>query len=152
MLHWPRFQKPFEPDGALRDIIVGGTTLADWQRLVGALPGWGYRPGWLRTGREAVSPETVAAIFGSDASYEPLRFHVGDSTVHLWFHSVDEMEFDLDPAEVQGDRSFAAVCVFLERVGQLLQKRVVLKWEGSGPVVLAWTPRVGFTMGAPDSW
>ncbi|MBL8754628.1 MAG: hypothetical protein JNK15_15095 [Planctomycetes bacterium] len=54
--------------------------------------------------------------------------------------------------EVRSERAFVALCTFVERVGQLLQRRVVLQWELRGPVVLAWAPQVGFTAGDPHAW
>ncbi len=145
MVDWAQVQSAFEPDGALLDIIVADTNLADWERVLAALPEWGYATEWCKDGPAAALPKSAAATF-DHAQSGPMRIQVGCLRVHLWFFGVDEMEFDLDPAEVPGESEFVALRTFLERLGQLLQRRVVVRWEGGGPDLLVWAPETGFSL------
>lgn len=145
MVDWAQVQSAFEPDGALRDIIVADTNLADWERVLAALPEWGYATEWRDDGPAGALPKSAAATFDR-AHSGPLRIQVGCLRVHLWFFGVDEMEFDIDPAEVRGEAEFVALRAFLERLVTRLQRGVVVRWEGGSPDVLVWEPASGFAL------
>jgi len=127
---WARCAKEFSWDGSWRDIYIHGTSIADWNALVQALPGWGYRVEFLADNHPQDLPAVTKRIFDEWAEAPPLlRIHVGPVLVQCHFFTEAEMEFDLDPREVRGSREFHRVLAFMQKLAVLLDKQVTLTPE-----------------------
>ncbi|MGW3287848.1 hypothetical protein ACWDR3_24780 [Streptomyces sp. NPDC001002] len=137
-LLWDDVKAFFDPDlmGALPDVLVPETSVEDWQAvldLVGA-SGWTchYSEG------EAVLPVPRAEAVLSrpaDAECPELRvWPTADVLAIFRFHSVEEIDFDVDLRELQGQERLDVFCGFLTIIGRRLGKPVVMYGEGGAPL------------------
>ena len=129
---WERCRTDFAWDGSLRDIYVREASIQDWDKLLRSLPSWPYRCA-LSIGEQS-SPLALDAqdLFRpSSRGQSHLVITVGSAAVHCHFFSTDELEFDLDPRQVDGTESFEALIDFMKRLGSLLRKPVVLTPENA---------------------
>jgi hypothetical protein len=143
-LLWEDVKSFFDPDlmGSLPDVLVPGTSVEDWQAvldLVGASD-WTchYRVG------ETVLPVPRAEVVLSrpaDAECPELRvWPTADVLAIFRFYSVEEVDFDVDLRELQGQERLDVFCDFLTAIGRRLGKPVVMCCEGGppGPPVLGF--------------
>lgn len=147
MVKWDQARTWFEIDGALRDILVRDTVEADWDRLFEAVTEWGYQATWSVGGESIAAPESASAALSDP---EPLLFsiQVGPASVNLHFFSVDEIEMDIDPREIQTPSAFEQIQGFISGVGQRLRKPVLLTHEGMhDPAFMVYDPETaGFRL------
>jgi hypothetical protein len=137
---WDQIRTWFEIDGALRDILVRDTVESDWDHLFEAVTEWGYQATWSVGGEPIAAPESASAAL-SDPEPLLLSIQVGPARVNLHFFSVDEIEMDIDPREVQTLAAFEQIRDFIGRVGQRLLKPVHLTHEGKhDPAFMVYDP------------
>ncbi|MFF0372058.1 hypothetical protein [Micromonospora sp. NPDC005087] len=130
-LTWDDVAERFEPDGSLLDAYVLDADTADWQQIIELVRSQGWRFDFQVEGQSRQLPEHVADIFA----------HRGDAavTLHIWpkpnilvnthFFTEDEVEFDFDPRQLQGQDRLDTLCSFLRSVGRQLGKPVRLTSE-----------------------
>lgn len=135
-MDWDRIAAGFEPDDSLRDVYVHGTSLADWQHVLDALRGWTPAPTFTLDGEQAALPETVEEIFQFQKTQKPmLSLLLGGAILNCHFFCAEEIEFDLDPAEV-GPTQAEALTTFMRVLGEAANKPVVLTMENSPEAVV----------------
>jgi hypothetical protein len=134
---WREVAADFEPDGALRDIYVHGTTMADWQAVLGHLRER-YAPlEFTIDGEPAVLPARAAEIFPTWGHAAPsLYVDVGGIDVRCHFFAVDEVEFDFRPGDVRGPERLAAVVSFMRGLVTAVGKTAVLTMESVPEAVI----------------
>lgn len=136
-LLWGDVKAFFDPDlvGSLPDVLVPETSVEDWQAvldLVGASD-WTchYSEG------ETVLPvprAEVALSRPADAECPELRvWPTADVLAIFRFYSVEEIDFDVDLRELQGQERLDMFCGFLTVIGRRLGKPVVMYCEGGAP-------------------
>lgn len=144
-MDWELVSAGFEPDGALRDINIRNTTIADWQAVINVLtthvPGLEYR-----MAGEAVDPPTdISRVFRrqtSDVGFE-LYVPMGMTTLNCHFFTEDEVEFDLDPREMKPE-FFATLVDFFRLLGEATTKPVLLTMENMPEaVIMRFEPATG---------
>jgi hypothetical protein len=129
---WDEIAPAFEPDGALRDIYVLETTLADWQAVLDALRGWTPRPAFVIGSADRPLPDRAEDIFASQwENTGLLSLFVGGMRLNCHFFTVDEIEFDLDPAEVAAPSQLAALTGFMRLLAGVTGKPVILTDENN---------------------
>lgn len=158
-LLWDDVSCFFDPDsmGWLPDVRVPNTSVADWQALLDLLSekGWQYR----YSEGETVLPLPGAADALSrpaDADWPELRVRPTAEVLAIFrFLADDEIDFDVDLRELQGQERLDVFCGFLREIGRRLGKPVLMSAEGdyrrpvlgfdaeAGRVVLLADPRVG---------
>ena len=132
MATWGDCRNQFKPEGSLRDIYVFDTSLADCHAFLSEVRNWGYYLTFEVEGEPRAVPEDYAEIVSLRDHYPVLlKIHASDVRIHCHFFTDDEMEFDLDPAQVRSEESFAALLRFLERLGDSLRKEVFVTHENS---------------------
>ena len=117
-VEWADVAEAFEPDGALRDIYVLGTTRREWRLLLDALVGGPWPAELLVQGappKDAI--EALRALDDPDTS-SSLRLDVGGALINCHFFHDDDIEFDLSPAEF-GEANFEELCRFLAFLGSV---------------------------------
>lgn len=140
MVTWDQVGTWFEIDGGLRDIFVRDTVEADWDRLFEAVKEWGYQATWSVGGEPIAAPESASAAL-SDPEPLLLSIQVGPARVNLHFFSLDEIEMDIDPREIQPPSAFERILEFISRVGQRLLKPVYVAHEGMhAPAFMVYDP------------
>ena len=125
---WSNCERDFEPDGSLRDIYVLETSLADWERLLQALPSTyqlHFQSGDLET-----LPSTASEAFRlAQVQGALLKIDAEGIKVHCHFFWDRDIEFDVDPKEIASEREFRSLVSFMRFTGQALGKPVRLTPE-----------------------
>lgn len=127
---WERVQPDFEWDGSLRDLYVLDTSESHWHLLVEFLRDSEYPLEFFVDQEPSPLPASVAAIFSVRKRASPLlRIGVDGFTVCCHFFCPDQIELDIDPREVDRAERFAQLCAFIESVGLVLERSVLLTHE-----------------------
>ena len=145
-LHWDQVRNFFDPDlmGALPDVFVPDASAEDWQAVFDLVEARGWQ--WELVQGGTALPLRLAA----DALARPL----GAETVELkvWpvpgvlaiFRpmSAEEIAFDIDLRELQGQDGVDTLCGFLGEIGRELGKPVLMTSEGGSQAhpVLGFDP------------
>lgn len=141
-LLWDDVKSFFDPDlvGSLPDVLVPETSMEDWQAvldLVGT-SGWMCR---YSEGESVLPVPRAEAVLSRPADAESPELRVwptADVLAIFRFYSVEEMDFDVDLRELQGQERLDIFCDFLTAIGRRLGKPVVMYAEGgaqSDPVL-----------------
>ncbi|MFF7713852.1 hypothetical protein [Streptomyces sp. NPDC007988] len=126
--------------GALPDVLVPGASVEDWQAVLDLVDVSGWKHQYSEG--ESVLPvpraETVLSR-PADAECPQLRVWLAaDVLVIFRFCSSDEIDFDVDLRELQGQERLDLFCGFLAAIGRRLGKPVLMDAEGgdgSDPVL-----------------
>ncbi|MEV6701625.1 hypothetical protein AB0M68_31470 [Streptomyces sp. NPDC051453] len=144
-LLWDDLKGFFDPEreGCLPDVWVAGTVVEDWQAVLDLILASDWRSKYSEG--DVVMPLPRAAEVLSrpaDAECANLRvWPVPDVDVLAIFRleSADEIGFDVDLRELQGQERLDALCGVLGAIGRRLGKPVVMTpegdWERSHPVL-----------------
>ncbi|WP_326763499.1 hypothetical protein OG978_01870 [Streptomyces sp. NBC_01591] len=133
-LLWEDVKGFFDPDlmGSLPDVLVPETSMEDWQAvldLVGA-SGWMCQYSEGETVLPVPRAEAVLSRL-ADAECPELRvWPTADVLAIFRFYSVEEIDFDVDLRELQGQERLDMFCGFLTAIGRRLGKPVVVYSEG----------------------
>ncbi|MEH0937760.1 hypothetical protein [Micromonospora psammae] len=132
-LTWNDVAEWFEPDGSLLDAYVLDADETDWQRVIDLVRSQGWRFDYTVEGQSLPLPQRAADIFAHRCE--------AAVTMHIWpapqlmvnthFFSEDEVEFDFDRTELQGQNQLDLLCCFMRSLGRQLGKPVRLTPENS---------------------
>ena len=133
-LRWGEVKNFFDPDlmGRLPDFQICGTSVDDWQKLLDLVE----PSGWVsehRVGLERVPLPSATEILTRPADGEYQELHVYPAVgVLVIFRplSVDQIDFDVDLRELQGQEGVDLLCDFLTVLGRRLGKSVLMCAEG----------------------
>jgi len=141
-MEWHQVASDFENNGSIREIYVLGTDLSDWQCIVDTLRGFEPRPIYRLNGMLTELPIRVEEVFGSHCVGSTiLSFIVDDLAVNCHFFVVDEIEFDLDARDVGGLRQVKSLSSFMQLLGSLTNKVVILSAENDvTAAILRYSP------------
>jgi hypothetical protein len=129
MIRWDTCRREFEPDGALRDIYVHGTTIAHWRTLFDVLRAT-YTLEYSVDGTARPLPTIVDEAFTTrDTASPSLHFRVGGIVVACHFFTTAEIEFDISPREVTSQATLDELLGFLRLVGDTLGRAVIMSYE-----------------------
>ncbi|MDA2809780.1 hypothetical protein O4J56_03935 [Nocardiopsis sp. RSe5-2] len=147
-LLWDDVKDLFDPHtmGSLPDLRVPNTTVNDWQSLLDLIVerGWEHR----HSEGDAVVPlpraQTVLSR-AADAECPELRVWPSDGVLAIFrFYAVDEIDFDVDLRELQGQERLDTLCGFLAAIGRCLGRPVLMDPEGDcGHPVLGFDVHTG---------
>ncbi|MDX3696491.1 hypothetical protein PV726_40630 [Streptomyces europaeiscabiei] len=124
----------FDPDlmGSLPDVRVPDASVEDWQAVLDlvAEKGWKGRYSEGETVLPVPRAETVLAR-PADAECADLRVWPAAGVLAIFrFHAEDEIDFDVDLRELQGQERLDVFCGFLREIGRRLGKPVLMDPEG----------------------
>lgn len=141
-LLWDDVRGFFDPDlmGALPDVLVPGASVEDWQAVLDLVDASGWKHQYSEGESVLPMPRAETALSRpADAECAQLRvWPAVDVLVIFRFHSSDEIDFDVDLRELQGQARLDLLCGFLTAIGRRLGKPVLMDAEGgdgSHPVV-----------------
>ncbi|MFB7678294.1 hypothetical protein ACFC26_43565 [Kitasatospora purpeofusca] len=144
-LLWDDVKNFFDPDlmGALPDVCVAGTSVNDWQAVFDLVRSCGWE--WeYSEGRVAVPLPPAAQVLSRPAGAETVDLRVWPVPGVLAIFrpmSAEEIDFDVDLRELQGQEGVDVLCGFLTALGRRLGKPVVMTAEGDyGNPVLGFDP------------
>lgn len=132
-MNWQDVEAEFEWDGSLRDLYVLETDRETWQKALDFLRTSAYPLSYFVDGEGAELPAEVAAIFSRRSATSPLlSVDVYGIHINCHFFVEEQIEFDVDPREVNDEARFGHLCEFIQRLGQNLGRSVILTPETSG--------------------
>ncbi|OZC01612.1 hypothetical protein [Rubricoccus marinus] len=135
-MEWEKVQLAFEWDGSWRDIYVLDSSLDDWQRLLDFLRTSRYNLTFKRASVEPIPVHAAEAFGGPDDVRPLLQIDVDGIVVNSHFFAKEEIEFDLDPREVEVSADAEAVFEFMAGIGRALSKPVILTPENMSELAL----------------
>ncbi|MDO0909351.1 hypothetical protein QQM39_00240 [Streptomyces sp. DT2A-34] len=144
-LLWDDVKNFFDPDlmGALPDVCVPESSVTDWEAVFDLVRSsgwtWEYSEGGV-TGSLPSAAEVLSRP--ADADFADLRvWPVPDVLAIFYPMSADEIDFDVDFRELQGQDGVDILCDFLGAIGRRLGKPVVMTGGGDyGNPVLGFDP------------
>jgi hypothetical protein len=133
-LLWDDVSSFFDPDlmGSLPDVRVPDASAEDWQVVLDLVA----EKGWKRQYSEGETvlpvPRAEAVLSGpADAECPALRvWPAADVLAIFRFHADDEVDFDVDLRELQGQDRLDVLCGFVGEIGRRLGKPVLMDPEG----------------------
>lgn len=144
-LLWDDVRDFFDPDlmGALPDVCVAGASVDDWQAVFDLVRSSGWTWEYSEGGVAGPLPSAGEVLSRpADAETVELRvWPVPDVLAIFRPMSADEIDFDVDLRELQGQVGVEILCGFLSAIGRRLGKPVVMTAEGDyGNPVLGFEP------------
>jgi len=137
LMEWEEIASEFDPDDGLRDIYVLEASLRDWQVVLDAIRDFQPNPIYAVDGVLEDLPTRVEHIFQRRLDASPMMsFRLLDMTLNCHFFGSDPaendlqlIEFDLDPGEVTTSEHLGSLIDFMELLGTLTNKAVILTPE-----------------------
>lgn len=146
-LLWDDVRNFFDPDlmGALPDVSVQGVAVEDWQTVFDLVRssdwGWEYSEGGVSG---PLPPAVEVLTRPADADTVDLRVRLVPGVLVIFRPmSAEEIDFDFDLRELQGQQGVDILCGFLTTLGRQLGKAVTMTAEGDYE-----NPVLGFDPGA----
>lgn len=145
LMKWEDYKVAFEFDGSFRDIYVLNTSSEDWQRLIDFAHSGVYKISYTIDGVEVALPQQVTKIFrGRYEANHVLCIQAGPVLIGCHFFDEMEIEFNIDPREIQNEAQAEAFFGFMRQIGNLLRKEVILTHEGGqSEVIFKFLPGSG---------
>ena len=131
MRNWKDIKWIFEKDGALRDIYVQNTTISDWEKVVDLL-NIDYK---LTFGvyeenlTDKIDFEFVKTMFANETGELETKYATIDLNgiiVKCYFFLEDQIEFDINPAEIKTELELNKVTDFMKKISSELNKQITL--------------------------
>lgn len=147
-LLWDDVRWFFDPGvmGSLPDVWGPGASVEDWQSVLDlvAAQGWTFQ---YSEGAAVLPLPAAAAVLSRPAGAECPELRVwpsADVLAIFRFCAANEIDFDVDLRELQGQERLGAFCGFLTAIGRCLGKAVLMDSEGGD----GSHPVLGFDVGA----
>ncbi|MFC9252114.1 hypothetical protein [Amycolatopsis thailandensis] len=143
-LQWDEVKCFFDPDlmGTLPDVLVPNASTEDWQAVFDLVEARGWQ--WeFRQADESLPLPPAAEALARLEEGEVGEFHVfpvPEMLVIFRLMSAEEIDFDVDLRELQGQAGVDNLCGFLAEIGRKLGKPVLMLPEGGSPA----HPNLGF--------
>ncbi|MFJ9868291.1 hypothetical protein [Streptomyces sp. NPDC101165] len=155
-LLWDDVADWFDPEemGALPDLRVPGASVADWQAVLDLVRDSGLRYRYEEGGSVLPLPRAAAVLSRpADAECPNLSVWPAPGTVAIFrFSSDEEIDFDVDLRELQGQERLDVLCGFLRSIGRRLEKPVLMDPEGAhGHPMLGYDPKADRVLFLADS-
>jgi hypothetical protein len=133
-LQWEDVRNFFDPDlmGALPDVRVPDASVEDWQTVLELVRSTGWEFEYL-VGEEVLPLPRAEVVFSrlTDAELPNLRVRpVPDVLAIFHFFVAEQIDFDIDLRELQGQERLDVLCGFLAAIGRRLGKPVLMDPEG----------------------
>lgn len=142
-MNWKQYQKEFEWDGSFRDIYIFGTSLDDWQKLLDFIRTGQYTFEYKVDNKPAGLPQQAALMFEKESDRGLMSINIGNLLLNCHFFMTDEIEFDLDPREVKGEKDLVELFTFLRQLCRITNKQTVLTSENvPGLWIFRFTPGI----------
>ena len=136
-MQWKQCKKVFDFDGSWRDIYVLNANRNDWNKLLKSLLNSTYETIFWIDGEVTKPIKTIQEALGIRNYASPLM-HINASKLHIACHffTDEEIEFDIDPREVNNQQNINEVIRFMFFLGNLLQKKVILTPENISSLIM----------------
>ena len=129
---WEACRPDLGPGGSARAIYALGTDERDFDALLRALPRGPWRCAFSIDGWAAPLPKYGIEAFAIWRESEPLlEVAVGPAVVRCRFRSLQELELELEPADIGDPAALEALVHFMAWLGRLLRRSVLLAPDGA---------------------
>jgi hypothetical protein len=128
---WNDIQWVFEPDGSLRDIYVQDISIREWEILIDHL---NANFNLTYSDKDKIDKEYVLEYLrdtSGEMESKTLTIHLGQIKVNCFFFLSEQIEFDIDPKEVNSIKDFEQIEKFMISISEILQEQVTLTEENS---------------------
>lgn len=151
LMDWSLIAPDFKYDGSLRDVYILGTSLDDWARVWGVLTADPDRLAFTVDGEPAMLPAKVEDVFRLRGSHTLCAsYTLGKQRLNCHFFIEEEVEFDLDPKDVDGPLEAERLGQFLAVLGRATSKEVRLTPENTPEAIIArYDPTTGNVIWMP---
>ncbi|MBB6170240.1 hypothetical protein HNR23_000300 [Nocardiopsis mwathae] len=123
-----------EPNGTLPDVHVPDTSVADWQAVLDLVRARGWRYAYTEEGAVCRLPTAERMVARRDEADPQLRVWPDPGVLAIFRpHSAEQIDFDVDLRELQGQQRLDVLCGFLRAIGRRLGKPVLMTPEGGSP-------------------
>ncbi|KOX21632.1 hypothetical protein ADK67_26195 [Saccharothrix sp. NRRL B-16348] len=145
-LHWDQVRSFFDPDlmGSLPDVFVPDTSAEDWQAVFDLVEARGWQWEFVQGDTALPLPlATDALARPPDAELVELKVRPVPGMLAIFrLMSAEEIDFDIDLRELQGQDGVDTLCRFLGEIGRKLGKPVLMTSEGGSQAhpVLGFDP------------
>ena len=137
------WREDFEPDGALRDIVIQETTTRDWNAVLRVIESR-YRPFKFVGSEETRTEIDCGALFLGGENRPLLLFDVGDTDMACHFFGESEIEFDFYPNEVKTEEQLSPLLTFLHEIESAAGKTAIITHENiHDAVIFQFSPQSG---------
>ncbi|MEN2412993.1 hypothetical protein [Flavobacterium mesophilum] len=133
--NWEEIKWIFDVDGSLRDIYIKNTTLEDWKILIHFLNS-NHIIKYDTLGENKIINSidleySIQYLLDETAQLETkiASIIIDDIIINQHFFSIEEIEFDIDPKEINSFKDYEKIVNFMEQISQLLRKPVILTGE-----------------------
>ncbi|MCB9305262.1 MAG: hypothetical protein H6565_01565 [Lewinellaceae bacterium] len=129
--NWQDIKWIFEPDGALRDIYVQEVSLNDWKKIIDLI-NKGYKVNYSGTNQinKSYVVEYLTDETGEIESKSASIF-LGEIRLNCHFFLEDQIEFDVDPKEVNSLEDFELIENFMVDVSKSIDNQITLTDENN---------------------
>jgi len=133
-LRWDDVAYFFDPDlmGSLPDVRVPDTSVEDWQAVLDLVGESGWTSQYSEGGVALPVPRAEELLSRpADAECPELRVWPAAEVLAIFrFQAAEEIDFDVDLRELQGQGRLDEFCAFLRAIGRRLGKPVMMDPEG----------------------
>lgn len=147
-MNWQDVRQLFRWDGSWRDIYISNADAGLCQRVIDAVCSR-YITLYNEDGEQKPFPQSITTVVARREEVTPCLFiYVEGIRINFHFFMPDEIEFDIDPREVDSEEKFVALTEFMRYIGQESERDVVLTPEGGAEkeeMLIAYHPQ-------DDSW
>lgn len=129
--NWNDIQWIFEPDGSLRDIYVQDISQQEWEKLIDYL---NVSFNLTYSDTDKIDKEYVLNYLRDtkgEMEGKTLTVHLGQIKANCFFFVPEQIEFDIDPKEVNSINDFEQIEKFMTSISKILQEQVTLTAENT---------------------
>jgi len=129
--NWDDIKWIFRPNGSLRDIYIQDVTLLDWERLIDLLNST-YDLKFGEDAERVINKDQVIEYLKDETGEvegKSLKIYSRGFTIHCHFFLAEQIEFDVDPKEIESMQDFEELEKFMTSISRALSHQVTLTEE-----------------------
>jgi len=129
--NWTDIKWIFEQDGSLRDIYVQDISLQEWEKLIDHL---NDNFSLTYSDKHKIDKKYVIEYLKDKRVKMESKFltiHLGQIQVKCYFFLAEQIEFDIDPKEINSIKDFEVIESFMTSISEILQEQVTLTAENT---------------------
>lgn len=135
--NWKDIKWLFEPDGALRDIYVQEVSLNDWRKVIDLI-NTKYKVNYGETGEfkdtNQINIDYVIEYLTDETGElesKSASISLGNIRLNCHFFLEDQIEFDIDPKEVNSIEDFELIEDFMLEISKSIDNQITLTDENN---------------------
>lgn len=137
-MDWSVIAQDFQYDGSLRDIYILDTSIDDWAHVWAALVADSESLSFEADGVAMKPPADVRNVFAlGETRSVNASYRLGKQQLNCHFFTETEVEFDLDPRDVDGPVEAERLAHFLLALGRATSKAIRLTPENGPEAIIA---------------